>query len=178
MNDRVSPRFALPARVLHWTMAVMIFAMLLIGIGMVSTTTGRYPELLSWHRPIGIAILILVIVRIIVRLTHRTPPLPDDLPQEQAVLAKASHVLLYGLMLAMPLIGWAMQSTGGYPVELWHGFVLPPILSRDLATYALLRNMHTLLAFAFFAVILGHIGAALYHGLIRRDGVLESMTGH
>lgn len=177
MNRRVSTRFVLPARILHWTMAALILAMLLIGIGMVSTSNGRYPELLSWHRPIGIAILALVIVRIVVRLTNRPPPLPADLPRSQAFLAKASHVLLYGLMLAMPLIGWAMQSAGGYPIALWQGFVLPPILPHDLAIYGVLRQAHGLLAFAFFAVILGHIGAALYHGLIRRDGVLESMTG-
>jgi cytochrome b561 len=169
--------FALPARVLHWMMAVLILAMLLIGAGMVSTTTARYPELLAWHRPIGIAILLLALVRLGVRLTHRPPPLPADLPPLMAAGAKGSHHLLYALMIAMPLIGWAMQSAGGYPVLLWKGATLPPLLPHDALVYGWLRYAHGLLAYAFFLLILGHVGAALFHGLIRQDGVLASMTG-
>jgi cytochrome b561 len=170
-------RFAPPARILHWLMAALILAMLLIGAGMLSTTTARYPELLAWHRPIGIAILILALVRLGVRLTHRPPPLPADLPAIQVAAAKGSHVLLYALMIAMPLIGWAMQSAGGYPVILWKGMELFPILPHDIQTYGWLRCLHGLLAYAFFLLILAHLGAALFHGLIRRDGVLRSMAG-
>lgn len=169
--------FAFPARVLHWVMAGLILAMLLIGAGMVSTTTARYPELLAWHRPIGIAILVLALVRLAVRLTHRPPPLPADLPPLMAAGATGSHYLLYGLMIAMPLIGWGMQSAGGYPVLLWKGAALPPILPHEPLLYGWLRYAHGLFAYAFFLLILGHVGAALFHGLIRRDGVLESMTG-
>jgi cytochrome b561 len=173
----ISDRFALPARVLHWLMAALILAMLLIGAGMLSTTTARYPELLAWHRPIGLAILILAVIRLIVRATHRPPPLPADLPAIQVAAAKGSHYLLYALMIAMPLIGWAMQSAGGYPVIVWKGFVLFPILPHDVRVYGWLRFAHGLLAYVFFLLILAHLGAALFHGLIRRDGVLKSMTG-
>jgi cytochrome b561 len=173
----IPARFALPARILHWLMAALILAMLLIGAGMLSTTTARYPELLAWHRPIGIAILILALVRLAVRLTHRPPPLPADLPAIQIAAAKGSHYLLYALMIAMPLIGWAMQSAGGYPVILWPGVVLFPILPHDIEVYGWLRCAHGLLAYAFFLLILAHLGAALFHGLIRRDGVFGSMAG-
>jgi len=173
----IPARFALPARILHWLMAALILAMLLIGAGMLSTTTARYPELLAWHRPIGIAILILALVRLAVRLTHRPPPLPADLPAIQVAAAKGSHYLLYALMIAMPLIGWAMQSAGGYPVILWSGVVLFPILPHDIEVYGWLRYAHGLLAYAFFLLILAHLGAALFHGLIRRDGVFGSMAG-
>jgi cytochrome b561 len=169
--------FALPARILHWLMAALILAMLLIGAGMVSTTTARYPALLAWHRPIGIAILILALIRVVVRLTHRPPPLPADLPPLQVAAAKGSHVLLYALMIAMPLIGWGMQSAGGYPITLWTGVALFPILPHDIVLYGWLRYAHGLLAYAFFLLVLGHVGAALFHGLIRRDGVFESMAG-
>ena len=177
MNQPLSERFAVPARILHWLMAALILAMLLIGAGMVSTASERYPLLLAWHRPIGLAILILALIRIVVRLTHRPPPLPADLPPAQTALAKGSHYLFYLLMIAMPLIGWAMQSAGGYPVAVWPGFALFPILPHDVALYASLRQAHGLLAYAFFLLILGHLGAALFHGLVRRDGVLRSMTG-
>jgi cytochrome b561 len=177
MNEAMNDRFALSARILHWLMAALILAMLLIGAGMVSTATGRYPALLAWHRPIGIAILILAVIRIAVRITHRTPALPADLPRVQVLLAKGSHYVFYVLMIAMPLIGWAMQSAGGYPIALWAGFDLFPILPHDVAMYGWLRQAHGLLAYAFFLLILGHLGAALFHGLVRRDGVLRSMTG-
>ena len=169
--------FALPARLLHWLMAALILAMLFIGAGMVSTASSAYPTLLAWHRPIGIAILLLALIRLAVRLTHRPPPLPADLPPLQAAAAKGSHYILYALMIAMPLIGWAMQSAGGYPVILWKGVALFPILPHDIAAYGWLRCLHGLLAYAFFLLILGHVGAALVHGLIRRDGVLRSMVG-
>jgi cytochrome b561 len=170
-------RFALPARLLHWLMAVLILAMLLIGAGMVSTTTARYPALLAWHRPLGLAILVLALVRLAVRLTHRPPPLPADLPAIQVAAAKGSHILLYALMIAMPLIGWAMQSAGGYPIVLWKGVALFPILPHAVQLYGWLRLLHGLLAYAFFLLILGHLGAALFHALIRRDGVFRSMAG-
>jgi cytochrome b561 len=163
-------------RVIHWTMMLLILAMLFIGAGMVSTTGPAYPVLLRLHRPVGIAILALVVIRLAVRLATGAPPLPDDLPPPQRFAAKASHVLLYAAMFAMPLIGWAMLSAGGYPVVVTKSFILPPILPHDLTAYFLLRELHTLVAIAFFALILAHLAAALMHGLIRRDGVLQSMT--
>jgi cytochrome b561 len=169
-------RFALPARILHWCMAVLILAMLLIGAGMISTVTALYPELLAWHRPIGLAILVLALIRLAVRLTHKPPPLPADLPAIQVAAAIGSHYLLYALMIGMPLIGWAMQSAGGYPIIVWKGFALFPVLPHDVVVYGWLRLAHGLLAYAFFLLILGHLGAALFHALIRRDSVFRSMA--
>jgi cytochrome b561 len=163
-------------RVVHWLMAAMVLAMLFIGVGMVSTTGPLYPVLLAWHRPVGIAILVLVLIRLPLRLATGAPPLPDDLPPMQKAIAKGSHVLLYASMIAMPLIGWGMLSAGGYPIRMAEGLTLPAILPHDLSLHSALRRLHTTLAFLFFALILGHLAAALMHGLIRRDGVLRSMT--
>lgn len=168
--------FALLLRGLHWAMALLVLAMLFIGVAMVSTTGPAYSTLLQLHRPIGIAILALVVVRLIVRLATGAPPLPADLPSAQKLAAKGSHVLLYLAMIGMPLIGWGMLSAGGYPVVVLKSLVLPPILPHDIALYHLLRTAHTIVAILFFALILGHLAAALMHGLIRRDGVLQSMT--
>jgi cytochrome b561 len=110
-------------------------------------------------------------------LKRGAPPLPPDLPPIQAIGAKFSHVVLYVLLIAMPLIGWGMLSAGGYPVLLFGSFHLPKILPQDDHLYAVLRMAHTLLAYLFFATILLHIAAALFHALIRRDSVLRSITG-
>src|SRR6185312_314063 len=90
------------------------------------------------------ATLILAVIRLGVRVTHRPPPLPADVPAMQAAAARASHYVLYGLMIAMPLIGWAMQSAGGYPVVMWKGFDLYPILPHNIIVYGQLRRLHGL----------------------------------
>jgi cytochrome b561 len=168
--------FNTPARVLHWLMAVLIFGMLFVGIGMVASLSLR-PTLVDLHRPMGIAILLLVIVRLINRFRAPPPPLPSDLPASQALAAKASHALLYALMLAMPLIGWAMLSAGGYPIVMFGAVHLPAIAPHDPTLYALLRSAHTWLALLLFATILLHLAAALFHAWVRRDGVFSSMAG-
>ena len=169
-------RFSVSSRVIHWLMAVMILAMLCIGVGMAAPVSERYKFLVSIHKPLGIAILILVVIRFVNRRINPPPALSDDLPAVQRVAAKASHVLLYVLMLIMPLVGWGMLSAASYPIILYGPLHLPPILPHDLALYALLRQLHTYLAYMLYALILAHFGAALFHGLIRRDGVLDSMA--
>lgn len=170
-----SLRFNLPARLLHWSMAALILAMLFIGVAMV-TSLADYHALVALHRPLGILILLLAAVRLANRWRHPPPPLPLDLPAWQRHAAHASHIALYGLMLAMPLVGWAMLSAARYPVALVGPLVLPLILPQSPVLYAWLRGLHTVLAYALFGLILAHLGAALIHGLIRRDGVFSSMA--
>ena len=163
------------ARLLHWLMAIMIIAMLFIGAGMVASVSQRHEWLINLHKPLGIAILLLAIVRVAVRLATRQPPLPDDLPGWQAMAAKASHLLLYALMLVLPLLGWAMISAAGDPVMLGSSLQLPSIVPADAQVFALLRKAHGYLAYLLFLTVLLHLAAALFHGWIRRDEVLDSM---
>lgn len=172
---RQDPQFSIVSRLLHWLMAVLVLAMLFIGVGMVSTVSERYRLLVSIHEPIGMAILVLVVIRILNRLISPPPLLPADMPQWQRFAAQLSHLVLYVLMLLLPLVGWAMLSAARYPIMLFGGFVLPPILPHDAALAAGLRRLHTWLALLLFATFLAHLGAALFHGLIRRDGVFASM---
>ena len=169
--------FVWPARLLHWLMAAMILAMLFIGVGMVASVSERHDWLVRVHKPLGIAILLLAVVRLAVRLRHPPPPLPADLPMLQKLAAHASHWLLYALMIAMPLVGWAMLSAGGYPVMLGASLRLPAILPASATAFAIMRHLHSWLALLLFLTFLAHLAAALYHGLIRRDGVLASMLG-
>lgn len=164
------------ARGLHWLMAILILGLLFVGIGMAGTSGPRYAGLLAGHKPLGLAVLILVLIRLGYRLRHAPPPLPADLPSIQKVAARLSHYVLYALMLLMPLIGWAMVSAAPYPIMVgsWH---VPALLQPDAVLYARLRMLHAILGYAFFLVILVHLGAALMHALIRRDGVFQSMAG-
>lgn len=163
------------ARLLHWSMSAMVLTMLFVGIAMVASITLR-PTLVDLHRPLGIAILLLAVVRLVNRLMHTPPPLPADLPRWQVFAAHASHWALYTLLFAMPLIGWAMVSAAGNPVTLWSGFALPAIAPHDPTVYTVLRTAHTWLALLLFATVLAHLAAALFHAWVRRDGVFEAMA--
>jgi cytochrome b561 len=172
----VRRHFTVPQRMLHWVMAVCILAMLFIGVGMVSTIMPKYLTLVSIHKPLGIAILVLALVRLVVRLGYGTPSLPVDLPEPMKLAAHLSHYAFYVLMIGMPLIGWGMLSAAAYPVVLYGSLHLPAILPQSGSLHALLWDAHFYLAFAFFALILLHVAAALFHALVRRDGVFEAMA--
>ncbi|MDB5971238.1 MAG: cytochrome [Hydrocarboniphaga sp.] len=173
---KLHARFRPLARLLHWSMAVLIIAMLFIGAGMIGGAPERYSALLRVHKSIGITILLLAAIRLVYRLLHPAPALPADLPRLQRAAAFASQVLLYALMFALPMVGWAMLSAEGYPILIYGGLQLPPLMHADAMWYAHLRSLHSLLGYLLFFTVLLHLGAALFHGLIRRDGVLSSMA--
>ncbi len=170
-----SSRFSPLQRALHWVMALCILAMLFIGVGMVSTIRPDYLTLVSIHKPLGIAILILALIRLTVRLKRGAPALPADLPEPMKLAAHLSHLAFYVLMIAMPLLGWGMLSAAHYPVVVL-GLRLPPILPPSDSLHTLLWNAHKYLAFCFFALIVVHLAAALFHALVRRDGVFRAMA--
>lgn len=169
-------RFTAPQRLLHWLMAICILSMLFIGVGMVSTVTPKYLTLVQIHKPLGIAILVLALIRLALRFVYPAPALPADLPEPMRLAAIGSQYILYALMIAMPLLGWAMLSAAAYPVVLFGGVHLPSILPVNPGLHTLLWHAHYYLAFAFFAIILMHVSAILFHKLIRNDGIFETMA--
>src|SRR5215813_986733 len=150
-------QFAALSRLLHWTMAVMVLTMLGLGVAMVASLA-HYHVLVSIHRPLGIAILILVVVRFVNRLLNRPPPFPATMSRAERVAATASELTMYGLMFVLPLVGWGMLSAARYPVVLYGSVQLPYILPHDAGLYAVLRVAHTLLAYLFFLTFLAHFG--------------------
>src|SRR6516164_2942899 len=154
-------RFTPLQRGLHWLMAVCILAMLFIGVGMVSTVKPKYLTLVSIHKPLGIAILVLALIRLAVRFRYGAPPLPADLPEPIKLGGQLSHYAFYVLMIGMPLLGWGMLSAATYPVVLFGGVRLPAILPHSESLHTLLWNTHFYLAFAFFALIVACCGGAL-----------------
>jgi cytochrome b561 len=169
-------RFTVPQRLLHWLMAICILSMLFIGVGMVSTVTPKYLTLVQIHKPLGIAILVLALIRLALRIAYGAPALPADLPEPIKLAANLSQYIFYVLMIGMPLIGWGMLSAASYPVVLFGSVHLPSILPLSPSLHTLLWHAHYYLAFAFFALILMHVSAILFHKLIRNDGVFETMA--
>src|ERR1700733_1022630 len=167
-------QFALPSRILHWLMAACLIAMLFIGVSMI-VSLGDYHKLLAIHRPLGILILLLAVLRLVTRLSTRIPDFPPAMPKQERFVAKTSERLLYTLFFALPLVGWAMLSAGHYPIVMFGSVHLPPILPARPELYATLRETHTILAYLLFLTFLAHMGAVLFHTLILRDGLLERM---
>jgi cytochrome b561 len=168
-------QFAVFSRLLHWAMAAMVLTMLCIGVNMVASLA-NYHVLVSIHRPLGIAILILVVVRFVNRQLTSLPPFPATMSPAERLAATASEYTMYGLMFILPLVGWGMLSAARYPIVLYGSLHLPFILPHDVMLYALLRKAHTILAYLFFLTFLGHFGAILFHTLIVRDGILQRMV--
>ncbi|WP_042877694.1 cytochrome b [Cupriavidus necator] len=175
MTSTSPTRYSGLARWLHWAMAAGILAILFIGIGMVATVSDLHLTLVAIHRPLGALLLALWVVRLVTRVVRGAPP-PADLPGWQRGAAHASHLALYALMGLQPLVGWAMLSAGGYPVTMLGGWALPPLMHADVVAFAFLRGAHTWLAYAFLAVVLLHVAAALFHWWVRRDRVFASMA--
>jgi cytochrome b561 len=168
-------RFTALQRALHWIMAICILSMLFIGVGMVSTIRPDYLTLVSIHKPLGLAILVLALIRLVVRFVRGAPRLPPDMPESMKLAAYLSHLAFYGLMIALPLLGWGMLSAADYPVVA-AGVRLPSILPHSNELHTLLWNAHRFLALCFFALIVVHLAAALFHALVRRDGVFHAMA--
>jgi cytochrome b561 len=157
-------------------MAAMVLGMLFIGVTMVASL-GDYHRLLSIHRPLGIAILVLTVVRLINRKLSPLPAFLATMSTRERWIASWSERLLYTLLLVMPLVGWAMLSAGHYPIVLFGDVHLPAILPASPMLHALLRKAHTILAYILFATFLVHLTEVLFHTFVLRDGLLRRMVG-
>jgi cytochrome b561 len=156
-------------------MAAMILTMLGVGVAMI-VSLGDYHTLVSIHRPLGIAILLLAVVRFVNRRISQLPPFPASMSALERRAATASELAMYTLMFVLPLVGWGMLSAARYPIVLYGSVHLPFILPHSALLYAVLRKAHSVLAYLFFFTFMGHLSAILFHTLIVRDGMLKRMV--
>jgi cytochrome b561 len=173
---RTAPtRFALPSRILHWLMALMVIAQLFIGVTMVASLT-YYPLLLAIHRPLGVLILIFTVVRLVNRLTHKLPPFLATMSRAERRVASWSEFLLYALLLVQPLVGWAMLSAARFPITLVGPVHLPGIAPHNIDVYGVLRQCHSVFAFLLFLTFTAHLCAVLFHTFVLGDRLLDRMA--
>ena len=163
------------AVVLHWVIALLIAIGFTVGVAMVDLPLSpQKAKVFAYHKWIGITVLGLALGRAVWRATHAGPPeLP--MPGWQSLAARATHVLLYALMLAIPLVGWLYTSAAGFPVVYLKLVQLPDLVSKDKELAALLKLMHQVLAWSLSGVVALHVAAALKHHFIDRDATLKRM---
>lgn len=170
-------RFTALSRILHWLTAILVFSALFIGFVMVNSISD-YATLLTVHKTVGAVVLTVVVIRIVNRVTHRAPALPGTVGRVERVLVFGSELALYLLLLAQPLVGWAMVSAAGTSVSFFGALHLPRIAPVNLALFSVLRETHSALAYLLVAVIAAHISAVLLHTITLRDRMLSRMTFH
>src|SRR5262245_42323109 len=109
-----------PAKLFHWMMAALILAQFALGIAAVSWRISPTKlELFVWHKSFGMLILALVALRLAWRLANMTPALPAGMPAWESFGARASHALLYALMIALPATGWIINSAANIPFRIF-----------------------------------------------------------
>lgn len=179
-----SERYGLVAIALHWTIAALFMSQVALGAFMTTLplTDPRVFPLYQTHKSIGFVIFLLVVVRLVWRITGKTPPFPASLPRWQARAAVAVHSLLYLALLLMPLLGWVVVSASplGIPTLIFGKLVIPHIpfvvkspdrqMIGSVASWA-----HWALAWAASIAVGGHIAAALLHHIVEKDAILKRM---
>lgn len=171
--------YAPMARALHWVTATLVFVMVPLGLYMAwrgdatnfdATTTRLY----DLHKLFGMVTLLVVVARLIYRVRKGAPPDEPTLEWWQKAAAHLTHWGLYGLLLAIPMLGWVAVSM--YDARSIFGlFSLPALVAKNADASSFVFALHYYAAMLLTAMVVAHIGAGLYHHLIRRDGVLRRM---
>jgi cytochrome b561 len=166
--------YTLTARVFHGVMGILMILMLIAGLLMEDIENPALKGIVyGLHKATGISVLVLAFFRLLWRLSHAVPSLPDSLPRWQAHAARLVHWGLYAVMFILPLSGWAMSSAAGYPVSFYGLFVMPDFVAVNPALKGIFKDIHELSANAFMALLGAHAAAALYHHFVLRDNILR-----
>ena len=175
-EQTANQRYGRVAQALHWIIAVLIVAQYVLAnlehdlpIGMEKLA------LLARHKSIGMTVLILAVIRLLWRLSHKPPALPSAMKAYEVVIAKITHVVFYLLLFAVPVTGWLQSSAKGYTVSWFNLFAWPNLIAKDEAAFKILHQRHELVAQILFWVAVLHILAALKHHFWNKDDVLKRM---
>jgi len=173
----VTTHYTATAKVLHWLMAALLFGLLALGFYMHDLPLSPDKlKLFSWHKWAGVTAFLLLGFRLLWRISHRPPALPESMPKLMQFAAHAGHLMLYVLMIAIPLSGWLMSSAKGFQTVYFGLLPIPDLLDKNKELGDLLVLVHKSLNLLFVAVLSGHIGAALKHHFIDKDDILTRMA--
>jgi cytochrome b561 len=170
-------RYRRSARLLHWSMAALVLAMIPAGVVMVQPGLDRSLQnaLFLFHKNVGVLMLLLVVLRLGVRVWSPPAALPDATPGWQRRMAGLSHLTLYTLLVAMPVAGYVRVKAGGFPIETLDWLGVPSLVPRSDALAEVAKTIHYGAGLVLAAFIALHIAAAVYHAAVRRDGVMARM---
>jgi cytochrome b561 len=171
-------RYSPLQRALHWTMAALILTLIPAGIAMTNMGDGALKNATyELHKSFGIIVFVLAVIRVAVRVGRGAPPEEASLTPFQRKASTLVHRLLYGLIVIVPLAGYVGTSMCCAPVNLFWTVPVPINLPGGFETAKLVFVVHKVGAIAMAVLVIGHIGAALMHAFVYRDGVMRRMWG-
>ena len=166
-------RYTRTAIALHWLVALLVLVALPLGMVMSGLTLSPLKlKLISYHKWLGVTVLLLSVARLAWRAGHT---LPHSVPAWQQGAAHGLHFVLYLLLLAIPLSGWLMSSAKGFQTVYLGLVPLPDLIAKDKALGELLAGVHAALNYGLLALLALHVGAAFKHQYLDRDGILARM---
>lgn len=169
-------RYDMLARLLHWTIAVLLIGLVSIGWYMMSIedqpNSGAYFTL---HKSFGLIAAVLILMRLLWRLAHKPAPLPSSVPRWQGMISRFNHFLLYICMIVMPVTGFIGASFSKYGV-VFFGFELPAWVQPNHAISKKFFEIHSTVTWILVALVVFHVLAAIKHLVINKDGVFQRMA--
>jgi len=168
--------YGIISQVLHWLVAVLVLTQLALGLyaANLPVSIARL-QWLSRHKSLGLTILALMVLRLAWRSMNRPPTLPASMPRWERRAATTTHWLLYSLLILAPLAGWLHASAAGLSANLFGLFQVPDLVPKNPELSDLLKLGHRICVALLALLLVGHIGAALRHAFIVRDGILQRM---
>jgi cytochrome b561 len=170
-------RYSLSHRLLHWVMALAILASIPLGVVMGRVAPSQMQNnLYDLHKSLGVLILVLALVRVFMKKTQGVPAPASGLPAWQITMSTSVHHALYMLMIVVPALGFVANSFYGAAIPFFWLFTIPTFTPHNEAIAGSIFQLHVALAILFGILLIVHIGAALYHHFIRKDGVFRRMS--
>jgi cytochrome b561 len=168
--------YSVALRILHWLTALAVFILVPVAVAMHNMPDGAFKNALyEVHKSVGIIAFVLVVLRIVARLSGGAPPPDASLTPFQRTASAIVHGLIYVLLLAMPILGYAGTNMCCKPVNLFWVWPVPINLTGSEATVKTIFAAHYYLGWTLVALVVIHISAAVYHHRVLKDGVLRRM---
>lgn len=175
MNDGETRGYSIAMRTLHWVMAAMMLYVIIVGILMGNGfKVGKHYD---WHQAVGFILFFLVIIRLVIyRFTAPPSPLPKTISPLKQKAAHTVHFLLYASFLVQPILGWyATNAWGKDNIPLLFGYSMPVIAVKNRELGNFLLEIHHYLGLFITALVVIHIGGALMHHFVWKDGLIKRM---
>ncbi|AXK71369.1 cytochrome b [Lysobacter sp. TY2-98] len=164
------------SQLFHWVCAALIIALGTIGLYMTELTSPVAKiRIYALHKSLGLTLLALVLLRLLWRWTHAVPGPVPGMSKRLKLAADGMHGFLYIMMIVMPLTGWLINSTAGYPLQWFKLVNLPAIAAKNEQLNGIAKELHETGFWVLVVLVVGHVGAALYHHVFLADGTLHRM---
>lgn len=165
------------AQLLHWLTLLLLVAQFVVAWTMPEVHRDTKPvDLIAWHLSIGATILLVILVRLMWRSVSAVPPPPADLPSVLRLLSRATHFLLYAILIILPVLGWINANARGWDARLFGVVNLPALVPSGSPWGRGMGDIHMDLAIVLLVVIGLHVLGALYHQFVLKDSTLGRMV--